>query len=116
MISSAEACRLVQQQLPEISRESPPESDIYAALSLMREYACRKVQEHDFPRLQQCLSTAGALYEKGSQPVRSAVENIVVYSLSRLFIIAPEAKQQIKAALPRSLQDLYINQVLDHGY
>src|SRR4051812_35119525 len=85
MISTEEACQYVQQQIPEISETLPPEGGIYSTLNAVREYACEKAKEHNYGRLQQCFSLAASLYEKGSGSVKCAVENVFVYSLSRIF-------------------------------
>ena len=116
MITENEACRIVQEQLPEISGALPPEGDIYGTINVVQEFACQKAREHNYSRLQQCFSLAESLHEKGSSSVRCAVENVFVYSLSRLFTIVPEEKNHIKALIPQSLQSLYVNQVLHHGY
>ena len=116
MISSEEACQYVQQSIPEISDALPVEGGIYSTLNVVREYACRQAKEHDYSRLRQCFSLAAALYEKGSGSVKCAVENVFVYSISRIFTLAPEDKARIKALIPQSLRSLYMAQVLHHGY
>lgn len=116
MISPEEACQYVQQHIPEISRSLESEAGIYHTLNAVREYACEKAREHNYSRLQDCFALAAALYEKGSAAVRCAVENVFVYSLSRIFTLAPEDKKRIKSLMPASLQSLYMAQVLHHGY
>ncbi len=116
MISSEEACQYVQQTLPEISDSLPPEGGIYGTLNAVREYACQKVKEHNYSRLQQCFTLAASLYESGSGSVKCAVENVFVYSISRIFSLAKEDKAHIKAMMPQSLRNLYMAQVLHHGY
>ncbi len=116
MISSEEACQYVQQTLPEVAETLPPEGGIYGTLNAVREYACEKAKEHNYKSLQQCFALAALLYEKGSGSVRCAVENVFVYSISRIFSLAPEDRARIKAMLPQSLQSLYSSQVLHHGY
>jgi hypothetical protein len=116
MISSEEACQYVQQEIPEISDSLPPEGGIYNTLNVVREYACQKAREHNYNRLRACFMLAAALYEKGSNAVKCAVENVFVYSISRIFSLAPEDRQRIKSLTPQSLQSLYTAQVHHHGY
>ena len=116
MISPTEACRYVQQQLPDISTELPADGNMYVTLQAFREYACKNALEHNYNNLQQCFSLAAALYEKGSNTVKSAVENVFVYSFSRLFALAAEDRQKVKNLIPATLLALYMNQVMHRGY
>lgn len=116
MISSEEACQYIQQEIPEIASALQGEAGIYHTLNAVREYACENAKEHNYSRLQQCFSLAASLYEKGSGAVKCAVENVFVYSMSRIFSLAPEDKQRIKSLMPQSLRSLYMAQVLHHGY
>jgi hypothetical protein len=116
MISSEEACHYIQQEIPEISQSLSSDSGIYHTLNAVREYACDQAREHNYPLLRKCFALAANLYEKGSVSVQCAVENVFVYSISRIFSIAPEDRRQIKDLMPHSLQSLYSAQVLHHGY
>lgn len=116
MISPEEACQYVQQEIPEISSALPPEGGIYNTLNAVREYACENAREHNFKRLRKCFTLAATLYEKGSGSVKCAVENVFIYSLGRIFSMAPEDRQRIKELMPQPLQSLYSAQVLHHGY
>lgn len=106
----------MQQEIPEISDSLPPEGDIYNTLNVVREYACEKALEHNYGRLRTCFTLAASLYEKGCGPVKCAVENVFVYSMSRILSLAPEDRQRIKALMPHSLHLLYTAQVHHHGY
>lgn len=116
MISPSEACLYVQQELPDVSAGLTGRSDIYKTLYAFREYACRNASEHDYSRLQRCFTLATALYEKGESAVKGAIENIFVYSFSRLFALVAEDKRKVKALIPTTLLTLYMNQVLHRGY
>ena|ERR1043165_8638780 len=116
MISPTEACRVVQEEIPEISDSLPPEGGIYDTLGVFREYAFDKAREHNYNGLRKCFTLAASLYEKGSGSVKCAVENVFVYSISRIFSLASEDRQRIKALMPQTLQSLYMAQVLHHGY
>ena len=116
MISTEEVCLFVQQEIPEISPSLPPEGGLYPTLNVVREYACDKARERNYPLLRKCFSLAATLYEKGNNGVRCAVENVFVYAMSRILSMAPEDRQEIKRLMPRSLQALYTAQVHHHGY
>jgi len=116
MISSEEACHYVQQEIPEISQSLPTDGSIYNTLNAVREYACEQAKQHNYSLLRKCFNLAADLYDKGSNTVRCAVENVFVYSISRIFSLAPEDRQRIKELMPQSLQSLYADQVLHHGY
>ena len=116
MITSDEASEFAQAALPDIASRFSPGRDIYNTLQIIREYACEQAKEHNYSLLQKCFKLAEALYEKGSGAVRGAVENVFVYSLSRILSLVPEDKQKIKSLMPASLQTLYMNQVFHRGY
>jgi hypothetical protein len=116
MISPSEACEYVQQEIPEVSKALTSECDIYTALAAVQEYAIENAKAQNYTRLQQCFHVAAALYDKGGYVVKTAVENILVYSISRLCSQTPEVKRKIKALIPETLQNIYTAQVLHHGY
>jgi hypothetical protein len=116
MISPEEACRYVQTQLPDITYNANAGSDIYDTLQSVREYACEKAREHNYSLLLGCFELADSLYERGGNAVRCAVENVFVYSFSRMISMAPEDRLKIKSLMPVSLQSLYMNQVMHRGY
>lgn len=116
MISPGEACQLVQQEIPEVASRLPHDCDIYSALSVVQEYAHQNAREKNYSRLRQCFTVAASLYETGSSAVKCAVENIFVYSISRLYAQTPEVKARIKEMIPEPLRNIYTAQVLHHGY
>jgi hypothetical protein len=116
MISPSEACQYVQQEIPEVGKTLTSECDIYTALSAVQEYAIENAKEQNYTRLQQCFNIVESLYDKGTGVVKSAVENVFIYSISRLCCQAPEVKRRIKALIPESLHEVYTAQVLHHGY
>jgi hypothetical protein len=116
MISSDQAAQYAQAALPDIASRFDPETDVYNTLTVIREYACQQAKDHNYGVLQKCFNLAETLYEKGSATVRCAVENVFVFSLSRILSLVPEDKQTIKSIMPASLQSLYMNQVFHRGY
>jgi hypothetical protein len=116
MITPTEACQYMQQEIPEVGKGLTSECDIYTALSAVQEYALENAKQQNYTRLKQCFNLAASLYERGGCVVKTAVENVFIYSLSRLQCQCPEVKSKIKALLPQSLHNIYTAQVLHHGY
>ncbi len=116
MIAPADVAPYIRQQIPELSGDLPEASNVYSTMKLVRDHACQLARAGNIAGLKQCFSLAESLYERGSGAVKCAVENVFVFSLSRLFMAAPESREQVKAILPGSLRSLYMAQVMDHGY
>ena len=116
MLTPSEACQYLQEEIPEVAKTLSPESDIYTALSAVQEYAIETAKDQNYPGLKQCFTLVESLYEKGSGVVKCAVENIFIYSISRLCCQNPEVRRSIKSLIPESLHSVYTAQVLDHGY
>jgi len=116
MIAPAESMEWMQQELPELSCELHPEQGMFPNMQVFSRYACSKALIGDFQKIGQCFTLAETLYRNGSNTVRTAIENVFVFSISRIMSITDSNRNQIKALMPPTLLALYMNQVLHHGY
>jgi len=116
MIASAESMEWMQKELPELSCELHPEEGMYPNMQAFSRYTCNKALTGDFQTIGQCFSLAENLYRNGSNTVRSAIENVFVFSISRLMSLTNTNRNYIKSLMPPTLLTLYMNQVLHHGY
>ena len=112
----ADVAPFIRQQLPDLGERVPDGANVYNIMNLVRDYACEMATSNNFQRLKDCFTAAEALYEKGSGVVRCAVENVVIYSLSRMLMNSPQTRDELGTILPGSLRSVYMSQVMARGY
>lgn len=88
---------------------------MYRSLEALRDYACERAAAHDFKRLADCLRTTEELHREGAPGLKDAVENVVVYSISRILNLAGDSRR-VRELMPERLLKLYNNQCLHGGY
>lgn len=115
MITPAEASRYVAEHLPGALGQSQRDGNMYRSLEALRNYACERAAARDFQRLGECLKTTEALHRDGADSLRNAVENVVVYSFSRILNLAGDPRK-VRAIMPERLLSLYNSQCLHGGY
>ncbi len=115
MITPAETSRYVAEHLPGAIGQSQRDANMYHSLEALRDYACESAAAHDFKRLGDCLKTTEELHRDGADSLRYAVENVVVYSLSRILNLAGDARR-VREVMPDRLLRLYNSQCLHGGY
>ena len=115
MITPAEASSYVAERLPGALEPSQRDGNMYHSLEALRNYACERAAAGDFQRLGDCLKTTEELYREGAESLRNAVENVVIYSFSRILTLAGDSRK-VRALMPEGLLRLYTNQCLHGGY
>ncbi len=115
MITPAETSRFVAEHLPGAIGQSQRDGSMYHSLEALRDYACERAAAHDFQRLGECLRTTEELYRDGAESLRNAVENVVVYSISRMLNLAGNPRQ-VRELIPDRLLQLYNQQCMHGGY
>lgn len=115
MITPAETCNYVAEHLPGAVENDRRDGTMYRTLEALRDYACERAAARDFQRLGDCLRTTEELHREGAESLRNAVENVVVYSFSRMLNLAGDPRK-VRAMMPDTLLHLYTNQCLHRGY
>jgi len=119
MINQYEVPAYMVDELPEIREELEvisPGLNIFKSIQCLTNYTIRKVKEHDLLAIKKCFATAENIYAKGNTMVRDAMENVFVYSFSRLLnMCSSNEKITLQAIMPLELHTAYVQQVLKSG-
>lgn len=115
MITPAETSSYVAAHLPGAIGQSQRDGSMYRSLEALRDYACERAAAHDFQRLGDCLRTTEELHRDGAASLRMAVENVIIYSISRMLNLAGNARR-VRELMPDSLLRLYNQQCMHGGY
>lgn len=107
----------LEEALPAISKDlaANKRSNIYEAMNTLITYLCKNIKDHNYKMVKRCFDIADKLYTKGNEAVKNAIQNVFVYSFTKIFHTYTEEKQQLLALLPMSLYTLYIGQVHHRG-
>jgi len=115
MITPAETSRYVAEHLPGVIGQSQHDGSMYHSLEALRDYACERAAARDFQRLGDCLRATEELHREGADSLKYAVENVVVYSISRMLNLAGNSRR-VRELMPDTLLRLYNQQCMHGGY
>ena len=117
MINQLEIPMYLEESLPEIKKEFPVAADknAFKSMNALVHFTCDNIETHNYSRVKKCFKIAEKLYAKGNDCVRNAVQNIFVFSFTRMFQTYPEEKQRLLLIIPITLYTLYIAQVCHKG-
>ena len=117
MIDQTEMPDYLKQILPEMSTEleNNIKKDAFSFMDTLLTFTFKSVREQNYKMVMRCFNTAAKLYEKGNATVKNAVQNVYVYSLTRMFHLFPLQKQDVIALLPFTLLTLYNAQMHHAG-
>ena len=117
MINSIEVMMLVEDALPEICCEIPvnKKNDVYEIMDSLFNFTCKNIENQNFKVIKRCFKIVDKLYNKGNKSVKSAIENVFVYSFTKLFQKYPAEKVSILAIIPITLYTIYMKQVYHVG-
>ena len=117
MINQVELPMYLEDAIPEISHDLVLncETNAYSAMNTLTAFTSENIEAHNYNVVKRCFLLADKLYSKGNGIVKNAVENVFVFSFTRMFDCFPAEKKQILAILPISLYSLYITQVCHCG-
>jgi predicted SnoaL-like aldol condensation-catalyzing enzyme len=117
MINQLEIPMYLEEAIPEISNELN-EGKKYNAFVLMNSlvlFTYKNIKAHNYKTVKKCFKVADKLYSKGNGMVKNAVQNVFVYSFTRMFQSHPAEKEKLLAIIPMTLYSLYIAQVCHKG-
>jgi len=115
MIDQSELPAYMEKEIPELSIVLEGENckNVYSTVRLLSDYTQSNIVNQNFKNVKKCLSVVEKLYKKGNKAVKSAIENVYIYSFSNM-LFKDEAKKRILIGLiPISLYTLYVKQMLN---
>ena len=117
MINHFEMPMYIQEAIPELSQdiEVSKKGDPYVLINSLVAFTCKNIKQHNFLVVKRCFKIADMLYRRGNGVVQNAVQNVFVYSFTKMFQCYPEEKEAIMAIVPMTLYSLYIGQVCHNG-
>jgi hypothetical protein len=122
MITQIEAPAYIENKLPEMKdnlqkKAGISTNTIYSAVQCLADFTRNMVEQHNYNMTKRCFAVAAKLHQKGNEMVKQVLENVYVYSLSSLFCSCENGKERnlVQAALPGSLQRLYVQQITKSG-
>lgn len=116
MINPSEATGYLLENLPELSHQLPAaQPSIYQTIYAFVRFTGNKVKEHNYKTAKQCFQLADRLYARGNALVRSAIENVYIFSLDKVCAQLREERSKVHALIPGSLYSVYIRQIMRGG-
>ncbi len=116
MISQYQVPVLLAHKLPEIKSELQqvsPNGNIFKSIEVMADYTRRMAMERHFDKAEKCMKLADKMYAKGDARVKTAVENVFVYSFSTMMACCNIVEwRMLQSFMPVGLYTLYMKQVL----
>ena len=117
MINQLEVPMYLADAIPEIANEITvnKKCNAFTLMNSLVSVTDKNITKHDFLALKRCFAVADKLYDKGNAVVKNAVQNVFVYSFTKMFACHPAEKREIMAIIPMALYSLYIGQVCHRG-
>ncbi|MGN6492185.1 MAG: DUF7674 family protein [Agriterribacter sp.] len=118
MITQYEVPAMVREEIPPLSavphlcRQS---MEVFASMHDLTDCARHSVEEHNFTLARKCFMLAEKLYRHGDRVVRMLVENIFVYGFSTILPNDKKEVELVRAAIPPTLYNLYLKQIMSSG-
>jgi hypothetical protein len=110
VIQGADVKTILANSIPELHIEQPAECTLCNVLDRFADYTIDLIKKGNLAIIGDCFNAAGQLYEEGSTEVKSAIENVYVFSITIFFDMAHAASKQVKELLPASLMEEYRKQ------
>ena len=114
MITEKEVPDFLEDELPEIKIELEKNNkNIFNLLHVFTSYTKKCAEIGNINKLKSCFVIANKLLREGNNAVKSAVENVYVFSVSSLIEIASPIQKQVQKILPENLKNAYLNHITD---
>lgn len=114
MIQAPEVSQVVAKALPELKNEVSSSSccnNPYECLHVLSDYTRHAVETANEEAVKKSFEVANQLYADGDAPVKRAVENVFVYSLSHSLPHSPDRRARLMNQIPPALRHIYHGQV-----
>lgn len=117
MINQLEIPMYIEEALPEMPHELLINkcNTAYDLLDSLTSFTCKNIDDHNYKTVKRAFQIADKLYVKGNGVVKNAVENVFVYSFTRMFNTHPKKRKELLSILPITLYSVYISQVCHNG-
>ncbi len=117
MINQLEIPMYLEEALPEMPYEltDTKQRTAYDLLGALASFTCKNIKDQNYKTVKRAFQLADKLYTKGNGVVKSAVENVFVYSFTRMFSTYPNEKKALLAILPMTLYTIYLSQACHKG-
>ena len=117
MINQIEVPMYLEEALPEMGQDLSVnrKTNAYDIMNTVSALTFKHIKQHNFNIVKRCFKIVDKLYNKGNKVVKSAIENVFVYSFTKMFLSYPAEKQTVLAMVPMTLYSLYINQIQHKG-
>lgn len=117
MINQLEIPAYLEEAVPEISSDLKINNtgNAYDVMNMLMVFTFNNIKAHNYKVVKRCFKIADKLYNRGNTIVKNAVQNVFVYSFTKMFERYPAEKQELLALLPMTLYSLYIRQVCHSG-
>ena len=109
---------VLANELPGITSEMMNTENVdsaYKCVHTLKGYTFAQVKGHNLKEAKSCFQVASKLHKSGDKTVKSAIENVFVYSFSYLPVANTAELKTIKGLIPQTLYALYMNQVMHQG-
>ena len=109
----------IADEIPEIQTEivrAPVFGSVYMSMKVLTTYTGKMLREHQLRQVERCMKLADKIYNKGNSMVKTAVENVFIFSFSTLRGTCTRGEwQEIQSHMPVTLFSLYIQQITKPG-
>jgi hypothetical protein len=115
IISENEVSDILGEELPELNFDLEKVSaggNIYNVLLSFANYTKNCANVGNTKKLSSCFKVAEKLLNKGNNIVKSAMENVYVFSVSSLLEIVSPIQEQVKKMFPENLKIAYTKQII----
>jgi hypothetical protein len=110
---------MLEDELPMIASELKQNTvlgSVGNTVKIFTNYTKRMLALHDLPAVVRCMGIADKIYDRGNQAVKSAIENVFVYSFSGLRCACDKLEWRlIQAKMPVTLYSIYVRQIYKSG-
>lgn len=111
MIKETQVKDILGKNLPEMILPSENLRSLYKTISSFASYTKELIRQGNLPLVKDCFATAEYLLEEGTSNVKSAIENLYVFSVTSFLDLTGSVSKQVKELLPARIQSEYKKQV-----
>lgn len=118
MIREYEVAILLCTELPGMNQELTRfggTMNVYKAVQCFADYTIGLVKEQKLNMVKNCFSLAEKMMCEGSGKVKTAVENVYMYSIGMLIDRLPSSGKDVKEMISPSLLEVYKRQIISSG-
>jgi hypothetical protein len=117
MINQLEIPIYLEEAIPEFFDDLMDSSkrSTHELMHKLIDFTFNNIKDKNYTVVERCFRIADRLYRRGNAVVKNAIENIFVYSFTKMFTNYSTEKDQLVAIIPVNLYSVYISQVCHRG-